>query len=1214
MGPMDVCISDKENTIRNNQQLHEKEQLNYTPHFATLTETGQANFSRLSDAIAEFLDNALSACSMNAGNRTIYVSVCLNDDNINEITIRDNGQGMTREGIHAFATYFLTQAERDQTPSEMQLAESKPGQFLGKYGVGAMQAGFFIGSRIELHTKSSSDSHVLQFSMDERIYRERQSRGDEVYCDPLIVRLPGDYVYSDGGGRSSHRERLLAEEKVMPQFTCITLRLRTRFVRELHKAGFVQRLINELGHIYHYHLHDEDWPANVECSGRYSKRKKGKRQQSTVDKALFSTTASLELEVRVEVWKQGIKTLNVNLNKVDTDLESRRVGVNGMAKDMFSFTFEVRNPSEKGPEWLNCTGACYYFPTVSGRETRPVEEKEATDDEYVAENDMFDPEFEVFWQKRLVPQSYVRRLPFFPSVYPSREDRDALGPWQQRIGTVLHFPYHCPTSNNKLKILLGPDLTDYLCHKETALFSGKKLASEFKSWLARCNSLYNDIATFSNSLEQHSKRAGISIWGKCSFGASGHAFCTGDKVKLITNPAVFGSIIRFETEGVDALGRATHSGARIVVCRCPEEIFGLSDEQSHPITRIDPLESVVLENLWEEYMEKTCSLLPASLRIFSYKAGGRPVGKEVIFSCEDWAIWSPFQVQIMDGSKPPKVITKFPVTKEPLSVYMEVREGSMDTGKSIAFVKLDNFDLSKNHSLLFKKIKALSVPGSYNARFWVSPKGGLEKRVLVHVLPAEPASLEVVWTDEKQQPFFVNLFQSSKAEEETGTPLPAFEITLQDSKGNECPVDFLKSIALNCSTEAESELLRVTLRNRDSSDNISSSNCSEMCLENSGTQSLVGQEFSDEQWVLHPLCQGILAKLRGESKCAGTSNDDDELLPVRLGIEFTAILKSGVTLMTTKHVLIGPGAPAGIICISDECMSLPCTAPSFPRVCVEDGCTLPPMLMKLVDINGNPTVPGRTEAYIVKVFSDEPDQVVFGSSTSTTPYCTSIEVRSNGEAELKGIVASSVLCDESSNTSTVTMPHETTVLIQLFQQYLRKAKCRKSSSSSTVDGGSFVPEKHVGEVMKLRVTLLPDQPIGLSVPSECLPKGTIEVGSIVKGLEVKFIGCDREEWPTHDRIHAVVKEMSVSWNSFWRWTPADIATSALASEDNNLLLVSLPNLEVPTRLEKADDSSSNNNRKRSQFQISVLTMKGKNIVCELPVKVIIKFIISTLCI
>ncbi len=63
-------------------------------------------------------------------------------------------------------------------------------------------------------------------------------------------------------------------------------------------------------------------------------------RQSTVDKVLSS--ASSELEMHVEIWEQGgIKMLDVNLSNVDSDLESRRVGLNGMAKDMFSFAFEV---------------------------------------------------------------------------------------------------------------------------------------------------------------------------------------------------------------------------------------------------------------------------------------------------------------------------------------------------------------------------------------------------------------------------------------------------------------------------------------------------------------------------------------------------------------------------------------------------------------------------------------------------------------------------------------------------------------------------------------------------------------------------------------------------------------------------------------------------------------------------------------------------------
>ncbi len=143
-------------------------------------------------------------------------------------------------------------------------------------------------------------------------------------------------------------------------------------------------------------------------------------------------------------------------------------------------------------------------------------------------------------------------------------------------------------------------------------------------------------------------------------------------------------------------------------------------------------------------------------------------------------------------------------------------------------------------------------------------------------------------------------------------------------------MDFLESITLNCSTEAERELLRVALSNDSESGGVE--NHSKFCLESSATESLVGREFSDGQWVLHPLCQvsfivvmrarhsksactisihyffqdllvnvlvrfpqGVLAKLR--SKCAAATadgGDDDVLSSVSIGIEFTGTLKSGV--------------------------------------------------------------------------------------------------------------------------------------------------------------------------------------------------------------------------------------------------------------------------------------------------------------------------------
>ncbi len=102
---------------------------------------------------------------------------------------------------------------------------------------------------------------------------------------------------------------------------------------------------------------------------------------------------------------------------------------------------------------------------------------------------------------------------------------------------------------------------------------------------------------------------------------------------------------------------------------------------------------------------------------------------------------------------------------------------------------------------------------------------------------------------------------------------------------------------------------------------------------------------------------------------------------------------------------------------------------------------LPPIFTVLVDDNGNPTVPGRTETFVVKVFSDEPENVVVfggGPSTITPPpppphYTTTTSVgvvSDNGVVEFEGIFVASV----NDGPITPTVPHETTLLIQLFEQ------------------------------------------------------------------------------------------------------------------------------------------------------------------------------------
>jgi hypothetical protein len=61
---------------------------------------------------------------------------------------------------------------------------------------------------------------------------------------------------------------------------------------------------------------------------------------------------------------------------------------------------------------------------------------------------------DVFWSDRLVPESRVDSLPFFPDSRTELAEKERLGDkWRQRIHGSLFFSWHFPISNNKLRLL-----------------------------------------------------------------------------------------------------------------------------------------------------------------------------------------------------------------------------------------------------------------------------------------------------------------------------------------------------------------------------------------------------------------------------------------------------------------------------------------------------------------------------------------------------------------------------------------------------------------------------------------------------------------------------------------------------------------------------------------------------------------------------------------
>lgn len=68
----------------------------------------------------------------------VMCALCLVSQKL--VAIFDNGEGMTYEGLKAFATYFLSQSDRGLEKEEMDPTPAYLDGLISKFGVGATQA------------------------------------------------------------------------------------------------------------------------------------------------------------------------------------------------------------------------------------------------------------------------------------------------------------------------------------------------------------------------------------------------------------------------------------------------------------------------------------------------------------------------------------------------------------------------------------------------------------------------------------------------------------------------------------------------------------------------------------------------------------------------------------------------------------------------------------------------------------------------------------------------------------------------------------------------------------------------------------------------------------------------------------------------------------------------------------------------------------------
>ena len=207
--------------------------------------------------MGEFIDNSIQACCGCRPSRDISISLFISTNHKshdNFMVFRDNGCGMDELRIQQYATFALTKEKRNIVPNA-----SGNSSFIGKFGVGAKQAGFYLGKRIKLITKTEDAVHPLQFTLD---YEELQRKTSEEQYSGIIETIgvddSGPFFRDEESYPllvSSIRDHMDREK----QYSIFIIKLEMNIVATLRSlAKTPQSIVRQIADVYHFHLHPED--------------------------------------------------------------------------------------------------------------------------------------------------------------------------------------------------------------------------------------------------------------------------------------------------------------------------------------------------------------------------------------------------------------------------------------------------------------------------------------------------------------------------------------------------------------------------------------------------------------------------------------------------------------------------------------------------------------------------------------------------------------------------------------------------------------------------------------------------------------------------------------------------------------------------------------------------------------------------------------------
>lgn len=182
---------------------------------------------------------------------------------------------MNESDLKNFATYSLDQESRGIAHDINQRQNH-----ISKFGVGAKEAGFFLGDRIRVISKIATEENIYEMCMDEKEYETRYRQGEAVYNGQIHrITKAIDLLKT-----TSETQTILSMDELKNlelvkyinthcqsnnHYTIIIIHLRSS---EVSKFEFRHNnIFEELSLIYHFYLFPEHNPNIVINEQKYQK-------------------------------------------------------------------------------------------------------------------------------------------------------------------------------------------------------------------------------------------------------------------------------------------------------------------------------------------------------------------------------------------------------------------------------------------------------------------------------------------------------------------------------------------------------------------------------------------------------------------------------------------------------------------------------------------------------------------------------------------------------------------------------------------------------------------------------------------------------------------------------------------------------------------------------------------------------------------------------